>query len=362
MLRELALTNYRNHRESSYSFSKHFVLVNGPNGSGKTNLIDGIYYLCLCKSYFQRRDNTVTREGADFTRLAGTWDTDDGPVDVTVTFGNGRKKEVKFMDVAEERLANHIGRFPVAVIAPDDTRLVQQYPEERRRFMDISISQQHRDYIALLQEYNKWLQQRNALLKQWQKEGHCDTHLLNILGHHLSRTATEVYTYRREFVRSLGPETASVYRVLSGDKEVPGIRYQSDLDDADMQHLTMANRQDERYAGRTLFGPHRDDIAFTLDGSPFKEVASQGQIKSLLIALKLASLHAPEGAGVCKPVLLLDDIFEKLDRSRTRALFTLLKSHSYSQVFITDADEKRSVALLEEAGLEFDRVLTSGGN
>lgn len=356
MLTRLQLLHYRNHQSAGYSFDNQTVLINGPNGSGKTNLLDAIYFCCMCRSYFLRQDQLLVQHGLDFFRLDASFDNQGQTDEVSVKVVSGRKKEVLLNGVAYEKLADHIGQFPVIMITPDDTRLIQQYADERRRFLDLTISQVDREYLFDLQQYQKVLAQRNALLKQaWQRGA--DKEVLDSLDKQLWPAAGRIWQARRNFTERIVPGIQAIYARLSGNREVPGIDYQSDLNHADAAELHARTRQEDLAAGRTQAGVHRDDLLFTLDGEPLKQVASQGQIKSLLIALKLAAFHGdPDGR---KPLLLLDDIFEKLDRKRMEALFSVISEGSWGGMFLTDADSSRSQDILRNQQVLFDRVVTN---
>lgn len=358
MLTELAILHYRNHSEAHFAFEKRVVLINGPNGSGKTNLIDSIYYICLCRSYFQRMDSLIMQTGADFFRIDADFINGSEQQHITAKVVEGKKKEFLHDGVLYDRLADHIGQFPVVMVAPDDTRLIQQYAEERRRFLDTTISQLDRNYLLALQQYNKILLQRNALLKTWQQQGRQNTQVMEVVSAQLANVGNTIFQARNEFIEMLSPQVKSIYSFLSGGKEVPDLIYQSDGLEKPLRDWLSLHIQAEVEAGKTLYGVHRDDLEFRLGGHLLKQAGSQGQIKSLLIALKLAPYMIPAFTTERAPVLLLDDIFEKLDQNRLEALFKLLADQHFSQIFITDADTGRSSGFLKTHGIEFDHILT----
>lgn len=359
MLREIELINYRNHKESSFQFTRPFVLVNGPNGSGKTNLLDAIYFLCITKSYFQRSDLPLMRHQSAFFRLKGIFTIDKADIPVQSIVEVGKKKIFSFDGVPYEKLSEHVGRLPVAMITPDDTRLIQQYPEERRRFMDASLSQNHPDYLHHLQSCLRLIVQKNALLKSWDMR-YGNNGVLDAINQQLELPMTAVYSSRKEFVAQLQPVVQRIYARLSGGKEVPELEYQSDLANNDWPTILQLHAGEEQRAGRTLVGIHRDDLVLSFDGHPVKQVGSQGQIKTLLLAMKLAAMELLSTTGAIEPILLLDDIMEKLDRNRMNALLALLAEGNYGQVFITDADAARSENVLRASGLPFDQILMEG--
>ncbi len=356
MLREIELINYRNHELSSYHFTQPFVLINGPNGSGKTNLLDAIYYLCITKSYFQRSDAPLMRHETAYFRLNGLFTVQDGSVPVIAVVESGKKKVFSFDGIPYEKLADHVGKLPVAMITPDDTRLIQQYPEERRRFMDASLAQNRHAYLHQLQTCLRLLVQRNAFLKNWDTR-FSNREVLEAFDNQLEVPMRAVFSSRKAFTERMEPIVQRIYAQLAGGKETPGLQYQSDLNEHDWPELVRMYSTEEKRAGRTLSGIHRDDLGLTFDGHPVKQVGSQGQIKTLLLALKLAAMELLSASGDIQPILLLDDIMEKLDISRMTALLQLLAEGAYGQIFITDADAARSERILQAAGIQYDQIL-----
>jgi DNA replication and repair protein RecF len=357
LLTKLSILRYRNHTNAHFTFDKRVVLINGPNGSGKTNLIDAIYYICLCRSYFQRIDGLIMQTGSDFFRIDADFTHGGEANHVTAKVMEGKKKEFFLNGVLNDRLSDHIGQFPVVMVAPDDTRLIQQYAEERRRFLDTTISQLNRNYLIALQQYAKLMVQRNALLKTWQNQGRSNMQVMEVINGQLAHEGNLIFKARQEFMELLSPQVNAIYSLLSGGKEIPELTYQSDLLEKPMTDWLSQHVHAEVDAGKTLYGVHRDDIEFRLEGHLLKQAGSQGQIKSLLIALKLAPYMIPGRISGTQPILLLDDIFEKLDRNRLEALFNLLEDRHFSQVFITDADTARSSVFLRTFGIEFDHIL-----
>lgn len=353
-LTSLKLLNFKNYRQAAFEFNKKFVLINGPNGSGKTNLIDAVYYLCLCRSYFTRSDNLSPRHGENFFRLDGDF-TNGEKFTVTCKFQNA-KKEFFLDQVVYEKLSDHIGRIPVVMVAPDDIGIINDGSEERRRFLDAAISQYDHTYLRALIIYNRVLQQRNAALKRFFDERRIDEALLGVLNHQLSAAGDEIHRSRKTYINRFVEIFNKYYLLISGQKEVPEIKYDSQLHVSGLLHLLLHNVKVDLEAERTTFGPHKDDLVFSLDGFLLKETGSQGQIKSFLIALKLAQSEMIRNATGKLPVLLLDDIFEKLDKTRLHVLFSMLTSEGFGQIFITDADEERSSGFFEEAYIDYDHL------
>ncbi|MEZ5014200.1 MAG: DNA replication and repair protein RecF [Chitinophagales bacterium] len=323
-----------------------FQLITGPNGSGKTNLLDAIYYLGLCRSYFTRSDASVLYTGSDWFRLDGLLAEEGEEVLITCKYRPGTKEFLK-NEIPYEKLSDHIGFIPVVMIAPDDTDIIRGGSELRRRFLDAAIAQSDPEYLRQLMTYNKVLAQRNALLKS---AG--DQAVLSILNAQLSGPGDHIHATRKKYLEQFTPICSGLYAQISGGKEVPSIAYSSGLEEADMTALLKKHAFADREAGRSTAGIHRDDLQFQLDVKALKEFGSQGQVKSFLIALKLAQFQLMAQNGMRKPILLLDDIFEKLDAARLDILFSILRTEDFGQVFITDADPDRSDGFLKNARLE----------
>ncbi len=353
-LTSLKLLNFKNYRQAAFQFKAKFILINGPNGSGKTNLIDAIYYLCLCRSYFTRSDNLSPLHGENFFRLDGDF-TNDENFTITCKFQNN-KKEFFINNTPYDRLSDHIGRIPVVMVAPDDIGIINDGSEERRRFLDAALSQHDHHYLRQLIIYNKVLQQRNAALKRFYEEKRMDDALLGVLNHQLATAGNEIHAIRKNYILRFAEIFKKHYVAISGQKESPEIVYESQLQHTDLLHLLLHNVKVDLEAQRTSFGIHKDDLVFSLDGFLLKETGSQGQIKSFLIALKLAQFEMIRNATGKQPVLLLDDIFEKLDKNRLHVLFNMLTGSDFGQIFITDADEERSRGFFEEAYIDYDQL------
>lgn len=346
-LRSIRLLHYKNYTSAQAEFRHSFTLINGRNGSGKTNLIDAIHYLCLCKSYFTRSDAQVMQHGADFFRIDGKLDIDGRSLDISCRVQAG-KKEVLKNDVPYDRLADHIGLLPVAMIAPDDIAIINDGSEDRRRFLDQAIAQQNPLYLKRLIYYNKVLAQRNALLRQSAGGGHLDATILSGLNGQLAADGTYIYAERKQYLTRFTPIFSRIYDQVAGGAEEAEIRYESQLHTGDLLALLATSERDDRFSGRTGAGVHKDDITLLVKGYPVRETGSQGQIKSFLIALKLAQCLLMEQQDGRKSILLLDDIFEKLDKQRLEVIFTILRDPAFGQIFITDADTTRSMEFCRE--------------
>lgn len=361
-LSHLQILNYKNYRSAAFYFDRKFTLITGENGAGKTNLIDAVHYLCLCKSYFTRQDALICNHGTQFFRLDGEFISGGEKTHITGKYQQTQteiKKEFLRNGVAYDRLSDHIGLFPVVMITPHDIEIIRDGSEGRRRFLDTAISQVDYEYLRRLMRYNKILQQRNSLLKN--TFGTKDDALLEALNRQLAPEGDAIFEARRNFLSEFTSVFSDMYKKISGDKEEPGLQYVSQLHDHVYIDLLKNSVRDDLDAGRTTKGIHRDDLQFTIDGFSLKETGSQGQVKSFLIAIKLAQHKMILGKTGKKSILLLDDIFEKLDQKRLSILFSLLTSADYEQVFITDADTFRSMRFMEENSLLFSHVNISDG-
>jgi len=340
-LKRLSLLNYRNAARGQYTFDAPVVSLTGPNGTGKTNVLDAIHYLCLSKSYFSQQDQQLVRFGEDFFNLDADILQNEREIRLFCAWQGG-KKLLKNNGVTYERLADHIGRFPVVMVAPTDLDLIYDSSEIRRRFADMLLSQTDHDYLLVLMRYNKLLQQKQAMLRQLKTDGRFDNLLFDILTEQLEPLNLQLSSKRAAWLDQFNPLFENIYRTISGNREAAGISYEH----LSRPELTQTQKsKQEQEAGRCLFGIHRDELHFTLDGQAVRRFGSQGQQKSFLISLKLAqAIYLSEHCGQ-KPFLLLDDIFEKLDGSRISSLLRLVQEDRFGQIFLTDTDRKRVEAI-----------------
>ena len=341
-LKALSCLNFRNYADLRFAPDAPVVCLTGPNGAGKTNLLDAIYYLCIGKSYFNPVDQLNIRHGATFLRLEGSLLTDDGTShDATIVYEQGKRKQLTVNGVPEPKLADHFGRFPVVVIAPDDVVLVNGGSEERRRFMDFVLSFTDRDYFNHLLTYTRVLQQRNQYLRQASERGKFDQKLLATYNSQLEGPTAQMFDGRKAFLAEFLPVFREAYRTLCSGSEDVEIRYQSALEHKPMAELLAASQEKDRALQRTTAGPHRDDLLFTLGSEELKKFGSQGQKKSFLISLKLAQYRFLEQHTGMKPLLLLDDLFDKLDSNRAAQMLKLVGEGQFGQVFISDTGKAR---------------------
>lgn len=352
-LSSIQLANFKNYGAKAFDFSPRLNCLTGMNGVGKTNVLDAVHYLCLCKSHSGLNDRHLVRHGETFFRLEGQFQVDGGLVKVAVKFQPGHRKEVQRNGVGYERLTDYIGQFPVVMIAPDDVSLVQDGSEDRRRFLDATLSQISPDYLQNLVVYNALLKQRNALLKHFAEQRHFDGALLESLDRQMPSPARVVYQYRKKFSEDLQPLFLDFYASVSNSRETVGVRYESDLDQGDFAETMRAVLDKDRLLQRSTAGPHRDEMTFFMDGQAVRKFASQGQLKSFLLALRLAQYEVLRREKHLAPILLLDDIFDKLDAQRVRQLVALLIGRDFGQIFITDTQRERMEAVIASFSGEY---------
>jgi DNA replication and repair protein RecF len=315
----------------------------GRNGVGKTNILDAIYYLCLTKSYFTATDQQNILLGGDFMRLEADLAIGGEPYSIVCRLPLGRKKDFGVNGLSYRKMSDHVGLMPVVMIAPDDNQLIIGSSEERRKFIDTTISQVDRDYLEHLVLYNKYLDQRNALLKQISLTGQRDQLLLDSYDEKLAHHGTVIHQKRKAALSELEAIFAHYHPIICLDYERTSFVYDSAQHEAPLSELLQKNIAKEVMMERTLYGPHRDDISFYIHDNKLKRFGSQGQQKSFLIALKLTQYNYIKKHKSFLPLLLIDDIFDKIDKERSRQLVRLLSGDEFGQIFITDTDEMHFV-------------------
>jgi len=354
-LRKISLTRFKNYHFSTFDFTQRVIGICGLNGKGKTNLLDAAYYCCFTKSYFTKIDGLNMQFGSDGFRIeAHTKPHPPVPVGVGTELSEGRKqdeivcifrgagkKEILLNGVQYTKLSEHIGKFPAVMIAPDDISLITDGSEERRRFMDTVLSQMDANYLQQLVIYNKVLLQRNSLLKSFAEQGKTDWQLLEVLDEQLIGPGEYIFAKRKTCTEALIPLVQKFYHRIADNDELITLQYESRLHDSSFYDLLNNYRQKDFLSQRSNAGIHKDDIVFQLNGQVFKTTASQGQRKSLLFALKLAEFELLKQNKGFAPLLLLDDVFEKLDDNRMQQLLDWVCNENEGQVFITDTHKER---------------------
>ncbi|MDX2046013.1 MAG: DNA replication and repair protein RecF [Chitinophagaceae bacterium] len=335
-LRQISLVQFKNYSNRSFSFTERITGLCGDNGAGKTNLIDAIYYLCFTKSYFSKNDAYNISAGGNGFRLQGTFIKEKRDYDVVCILRENGKKEVLLDGEPYGRFSKHIGKFPCVMIAPDDVVLITGGSEERRKYIDSILSQLDEEYLQKLIEYNKVLQQRNSLLRQLAESSNNDTNLLDVLDMQLVLPGQVLYEKRKTFIADMVSLVQHYYHHIAALKEETEMKYESALHKESLAGLLHQSREKDLLLQRTTTGIHKDDLDFSLNGQSFKLIASQGQRKSLLFALRLAEFEVLKKAKGFSPLLLLDDVFEKLDDNRMNNLLQWVCRENDGQVFITD--------------------------
>ncbi|HWB94713.1 MAG TPA: DNA replication and repair protein RecF [Puia sp.] len=355
-IKEISLLQFKNYEQASFRFEQRIIGICGNNGVGKTNLLDALYYLCFTKSYFSRSDQQAVLKGASGFRIQGEFDEDGQPASVVCILRGNGKKEFLANGVAYEKFSRHIGRFPCVIIAPDDIQIVTGASEERRRFLDALLSQLDPVYLQNLIDYNKVLQQRNGFLKSLTERRLTDRNLLDVYDEQLIARGDWLFERRRTFLQDLLPLAGRFYTRIAGVEEPLTLAYESALLHTPFRRLLKENLEKDLYLQRTGSGIHRDDIDIGFAGVPFKSMASQGQRKSLLFALRLAEYETLREAKGFAPLLLLDDVFEKLDEYRMHNLLDKVCLQDNGQVFITDTHPDRIRREMDKIGAPFELI------
>ena len=351
-LRKIIITHFKNYNFSSFEFSKNVIGICGLNGMGKTNLLDAIYYCCFTKSYFTSSDSLNINFEKDGFRLEGDFEKD-GVIQKTTCINRGiSKKEFSLNEVLYEKLAKHIGLLPAVIIAPDDVEIIIGGSDGRRRYLDSVICQLDNEYLQQLIIYNKVLLQRNSLLKRFAEQGKIDSELLEIINTQLVKPGTFIFEKRTSFTQKLIPLIENFYNKIADNNEVVCFAYTSKLQVEDFEKILKRSLEKDKIIQRTSEGIHKDDVQFTLNGQLFKTIASQGQRKSLLFALKLAQYQLLKNYKFFSPILLLDDVFEKLDEKRMLRLLQWVCNENEGQVFITDTHKKRLENIFEQLNVD----------
>ncbi|MCQ2204657.1 MAG: DNA replication/repair protein RecF [Bacteroidales bacterium] len=352
-LRNLHIINYRNISQADIEMSDGINCFVGDNGEGKTNLLDAIYYMSFCKSFYSTPDSQNIKHGEPFFVIQGEYERNGQTELIYCGVKAGQKKQFKRNKKDYSKLSEHIGLLPVVVIAPFDELLIADGAEERRKYADSVISQCDHNYLNMLMNYNKLIQQRNALLKQMQEQERHDFSLLDVIDMQLGNYGTAISASRTSFIEKLKPILQNYYMSISSGREVAEMNYISGLQRYDLYEGLIESRNRDLALGYTSRGIHRDDIEFKLDGYPIRTTGSQGQRKSFAIALKLAQFsYLTENIGF-KPILLLDDVFDKLDSKRGDNLISLVASGEFDQIFITDTNRHRLEGILEKANKDY---------
>ncbi len=354
-LKKITLVNFKSYDEAELTFIDGANAFTGNNGAGKTNLLDAIHYLSLCKSYFNPIDSQQIKQDRDLFMLQGVFDKNQNDELIACGVKKNQKKQFKRNKKEYQRLADHIGLFPLVMISPNDISLILEGSEERRKFVDTVISLTDSNYLDELISYNRTLQNRNALLKQIAQSGKYDPTLLEIFDEQLTISGNKIFDKRKAFMQVFTPVFDQHYKYLTDEAESVNLVYESPLLTADFATLLKQNLEKDRILQRTTQGIHKDDLVFQVHNDmPLKKFGSQGQQKSFLIALKLAKYSFIYQQKGFKPLLLLDDIFDKLDDLRITKLMKMVSADDFGQLFITDTNAERVKRIFEDIKVELN--------
>ena len=367
ILQSLNILNYRNIREGSLEFSPKLNCLVGLNGQGKTNVLDAIYLLSFTKSSFTNQDSLNITHGEEMAMVQGTYNDkmsataslndaaelpNDGKFTISCGLRRGVKKQFRKDKKDYPRLLDHIGLIPLVMVCPADHQLIEEGSDERRRFMDVVIGQRNRKYLDCLANYNALLKQRNALLKQYADAPTPPDDLLEVLEWQMIEPAEYIYKARTDFFTEFEPYFQEVYKAISGESRVesgekPVLRYISQLQDRDLREAYVRTRKRDLILGWTSQGPHKDDLDMRLGDYPVKQVGSQGQQRTFVLAMKLAqALYLADTTGEA-PILLLDDIFDRLDSERVERIVAMVQGEQFGQIFITDTDRQHLTEIIQ---------------
>ena len=351
-IKNLKLFNFKNHSEKSFEFSPEINCFVGNNGAGKTNILDALHYLSMAKSFLGNLDAQNILHESDFFAIEAEIQGEEKNDIIKVQLPKEGKKIIKKNDKTYERIADHIGFLPSVMISPYDANLISDGSESRRKFLDAMISQTDSDYLFALIQYQKTLQQRNALLKYFAKNRTFDLDSLEIYNEPLNKFGTQIFEKRQRFVASILPTIQHFYEIISKGNEKVTVIYESNLNEQNFEEILSENLEKDRVLTYTSRGIHKDDLRFEMNGNLIKKFGSQGQQKSFLIALKLAQIKRIKDITNKNPILLLDDIFDKLDDNRVSQLIELVNQQNFGQIFITDTHRERTESVVKRINEE----------
>ncbi len=355
-LQNISLFQFKNYENRQFVFTQKIVGICGNNGKGKTNLLDAIYLACFSKSYFSKTDGANVHKGLKGMRVEANFLKQEISEKIVCIIRENNKKELQRNGEDYKKFSLHIGQFPAVIIAPDDVELITGSSETRRKFIDTLLCQLDPEYLQWLINYNKILMQRNSLLKSAGERGYTDEALLEVLNAQLVKPGQLIFERRKNFLQHFLPKVQQRYASIAGSTETTNISYYSPLQEDGFAKMLSIFKQKDILLQRTTIGIHKDDLEISLNGEPFKNIASQGQRKSMLFALKLAEFDTLKTAKGFAPILLLDDVFEKLDSGRIDNLLQQVCTQNNGQVFITDTHYDRLEEALQNLKISFQLI------
>ena len=351
-VKNLKIINFKNHPEKSFDFSSEINCFVGNNGAGKTNILDALHYISMGKSFLGNSDFQNIKEDENFFSIESEIEGEEKNDIIKILLQKETKKIIKKNEKTYERMADHIGFLPSVMISPYDANLISDGGESRRKFLDTMISQTDSEYLFNLIQYQKTLQQRNALLKYFQKNRTFDIDSLEIYKEPITKFGSQIFKKRQLFVEAILPTIQHFYTIISKGNEKVTVIYESNLNEDNFENLLTKNLEKDRQLTYTSKGIHKDDLRFEMNGNLIKKFGSQGQQKSFLIALKLAQIKRIKEITNKNPILLLDDIFDKLDDNRVSQLIELVNEQNFGQIFITDTHKERTESVVKRINEE----------
>lgn len=358
----LKLTNFKNYSDETFVFNPKYNAIVGFNGMGKTNLLDAIYFTCMTKSNFVINDSNIIKQKEKFLRTQAQLEEANEIYKITCKFEKRKKKIFEFNGKAYDKLADHIGKFPVVFIVPSDQNLILDGSKQRRQLIDNTLSQLDRNYLYNLINYNSLLNQRNAYLKLAGKSSSFQSSLAMTYSEQMVKPTEYIYKKRKLFIDEFSKVFTEKYRLISNNQEKSTCFYLSQLNENDFLIFSKENLEKDRIIGRTSVGIHKDDLVFEMDDKSVKYFASQGQTKSFVLSIKLTQYEIIAANSGIKPLLLLDDLFDKLDHKRVKQLIELLETENIDQVFISDTDTNRIVNILQKMNVDYKKIVIQDGN
>ena len=350
-LKKISIINYKNILDKEYELDPKINCFVGDNGVGKTNILDAVYHLSMGKSYFNVRNDQLINRGKDYMLVDGVFELNNKNESIVFSLKIGEKKVLKRNGKPYKKFSNHIGLIPVVLISPYDNDLINEGSSERRKFIDSIISQNDKEYLINLIAYTRVIQNRNKLLKQYNKSVDFDLDTIKVYDDQIYKLSDPIFKARDKFIKEFTPLVLEKYKNISGDKEKISIEYKSDLINNNIENLTKDSFQKDVILQYTSVGLHKDDFIFNIDENRIKRFGSQGQQKSFLIALKLAQFDYLKNKTGNSPILLMDDIFDKLDLMRVKRIVEIVNSTNFGQLFLSDTDKERIEKVLSSLNL-----------